>query len=174
MDIKLKRAPGIYLTGFMGSGKTTVARMLADRLELALAFRRPSDAEDRSLREHLTIAQIFESSGEAGFRRIESEVIEQIARTIERGMPFVVALGGGAFVAAQPRFSAGDSRQFGVARLPTRNHRRTHCGGCRGTPAGARSRGPAPVVRRTHQRLPKSPLHGERGLRPRACGRQNS
>ena len=26
MDLTLKRAPGIYLTGFMGSGKTTVAR----------------------------------------------------------------------------------------------------------------------------------------------------
>ena len=32
MDNKLKRAPGVYLAGFMGSGKTTIARVLADRL----------------------------------------------------------------------------------------------------------------------------------------------
>ena len=32
MILKLVRTPGIYLVGFMGSGKTTVGRLLADRL----------------------------------------------------------------------------------------------------------------------------------------------
>ncbi len=32
MHIKLKRSPGIYIAGFMGSGKTTVGRLLAESL----------------------------------------------------------------------------------------------------------------------------------------------
>ena len=32
MILKLVRTPGIYLVGFMGSGKTTVGHLLADRL----------------------------------------------------------------------------------------------------------------------------------------------
>ena len=32
MNLRLKRTPGIYLVGFMGSGKTTVGRHLAHRL----------------------------------------------------------------------------------------------------------------------------------------------
>ena len=94
MDSKLKRSPGLYLTGFMGSGKTTVARILADRLGWDFA---DVDAEVEA-RENLTIAQIFEQRGEAEFRRIEKDVIAGLARSIERGLPCVVALGGGAFV----------------------------------------------------------------------------
>ena len=32
MILKLKRTPGIYLVGFMGSGKSTIGRLLAERL----------------------------------------------------------------------------------------------------------------------------------------------
>ncbi|MBI1896254.1 MAG: shikimate kinase, partial [Acidobacteria bacterium] len=32
MNLRLKRTPGIYLVGFMGSGKSTVGRMLAEAL----------------------------------------------------------------------------------------------------------------------------------------------
>jgi shikimate kinase len=94
MNEKLKRAPGLYLTGFMGSGKTTVARILADRLGWEFA---DVDAEIEAA-ERLTIAQIFEQRGEAEFRRIEKDVLARLLRLIERGMPCVVALGGGAFV----------------------------------------------------------------------------
>src|SRR5882724_6449992 len=94
MHIKLKRTPGIYLVGFMGSGKSTVGRLLADQLGWDFV---DLDAEIET-REQTTINQIFEVRGEAEFRRIETDMIRFWVRTIERGMPTVVALGGGAFV----------------------------------------------------------------------------
>jgi shikimate kinase len=94
MDRALKRATGLYLTGFMGSGKTTAARLLAEHLGWDFI---DVDAEIEA-RENSTIAEIFETRGEAEFRRIETETIEALAGTIGRGVPFVAALGGGAFV----------------------------------------------------------------------------
>jgi len=93
MDNRLKRAPGIYLTGFMGSGKSTIARLLADRLGWDFI---DLDGEIEAA-EHTTIAQIFEQRGEAEFRRIESEVLKNILRKIQGIAPSVVALGGGTF-----------------------------------------------------------------------------
>jgi shikimate kinase len=94
MDSTLKRSPGVYLTGFMGSGKTTIARVLADRVGWDFV---DLDAEIESA-ENATIAQIFESRGEPEFRRIETGMIRRIMRMVERGLPAVIALGGGSFV----------------------------------------------------------------------------
>ena len=94
MHLKLKRTPGIYITGFMGSGKTTVGRMVADKLGWAFVDL-DTDIEER---EHETVANIFATRGEAEFRRIETEAIKRWLRKIECGIPTVVALGGGAFV----------------------------------------------------------------------------
>lgn len=94
MHIKLKRAPGLYLAGFMGSGKSTVGRLLADQLGWNFI---DLDAEIEA-REQTTIGQIFETRGEAEFRRIETDMIRFWVNAIERGSPTVVALGGGAFV----------------------------------------------------------------------------
>jgi shikimate kinase len=93
MNVKLKRTPGIYIVGFMGSGKTTVGRLLAD--ELGWRFADLDDDIEHS--QHKSIAQIFETQGEEEFRRIEHEAILQRIRSIRRGMPTVLALGGGAF-----------------------------------------------------------------------------
>ena len=71
MHIKLKRAPGIYIAGFMGSGKSTVGRMLADRLGWNFV---DLDAEIEA-KEHTTIANIFETRGEPEFRHIEQQMI---------------------------------------------------------------------------------------------------
>jgi shikimate kinase len=94
MDHKLKRAPGIYLTGFMASGKTTIASILADRLGWHFI---DLDAEIEAS-ENVTIAQIFASRGEPEFRRIETGMIRTVIHKVECGMPTVIALGGGAFV----------------------------------------------------------------------------
>lgn len=79
----------MYLVGFMGSGKTTSGRILADRWEvpfvdLDLAF------ESMSGR---TIRETFETHGEAYFRERESELLRGTAMLVEA----VVALGGGTF-----------------------------------------------------------------------------
>jgi len=93
MNLKLKRTPGIYVVGFMASGKSTVGRHLAHRLGWSVF---DTDDEIESA-EKTTIAQIFASRGEPEFRRIEREVVRQHVRFIERGRASVVALGGGAF-----------------------------------------------------------------------------
>ena len=94
MHLKLKRTPGIYITGFMGSGKTTVGRMVAERLGWDFV-----DLDtDIEARERDTVANIFATRGEAEFRRLETEAIRRWLRKIECGMPTVIALGGGAFV----------------------------------------------------------------------------
>lgn len=97
MILKLKRTPGIYLVGFMASGKTTIGRRLAD--ELGWSF--VDLDEDIERQAGTTIAEIFDTRGEDEFRRLETAAILKRVRLIERGRPMVVALGGGAF--AQPR-----------------------------------------------------------------------
>lgn len=94
MNTKLKRTPGIYVVGFMASGKSTVGRHLAHRLGWNFF-----DTDDEiEAAEKMPISEIFAARGEAEFRRIESEIVRQHVRWIERGRPAVVALGGGAFV----------------------------------------------------------------------------
>ncbi|HUP02338.1 MAG TPA: shikimate kinase [Bryobacteraceae bacterium] len=99
MNIKLKRTPGIYLVGFMGSGKSTVGRALAHRL--GWSFFDIDHEIERA--EGMTIAEIFDTRGEDEFRRIESRVVMQHVRSVECGHPAVVALGGGAFAAPGTR-----------------------------------------------------------------------
>jgi shikimate kinase len=93
MNLKLKRTPGIYVVGFMASGKSTVGRHLAHRLGWNFS---DTDHEIEAA-EGLTIVEIFNTRGELEFRRIETEIIRQHVRWIERGRPTVLALGGGAF-----------------------------------------------------------------------------
>jgi shikimate kinase len=97
MILKLKRTPGIYLVGFMGSGKSTVGRALARHL----GWRFADLDDDIESRERLTIPEIFDQRGEAEFRRVEHEALAFRIRDIARGVPWVVALGGGCF--AQPQ-----------------------------------------------------------------------
>jgi shikimate kinase len=94
MILKLKRTPGIYLVGFMGSGKTTIGRLLADHLGWQFA-----DLDEEIVaQQQTTIADLFDRLGEPEFRRIESAALSRHVRTIQCGRPTVVALGGGTFV----------------------------------------------------------------------------
>ena len=94
MILKLKRTPGIYLVGFMGSGKSTIGLLLADRIGWHFV---DLDAEIEAT-EQMSILEIFETRGEAEFRRIEREKMRALVRAIESGRPTVLALGGGAIV----------------------------------------------------------------------------
>ncbi|HUI58259.1 MAG TPA: shikimate kinase [Bryobacteraceae bacterium] len=94
MNLKLKRTPGIYVVGFMASGKSTIGRLLAHRLGWSFF-----DTDDEiEAAEKSSIAEIFDTRGEAEFRRIESQILRQHVGWIERGRAAVLALGGGAFV----------------------------------------------------------------------------
>ena len=93
MNLTLKRTPGIYVVGFMGAGKSTVGRHLAYRLGWSFF---DTDAEIEAA-EKAAIADIFALRGEPEFRSIETAIIGQHVRSIERGCPAVLALGGGAF-----------------------------------------------------------------------------
>src|ERR1051326_8879702 len=93
MNLKLKRTPGIYIVGFMASGKSTIGRHLAHRI--GWDFYDTDDEIEKA--EKITIAEIFAGRGEAEFRRIEHDILTQHVRWIERVRPAVVALGGGAF-----------------------------------------------------------------------------
>lgn len=76
----------IYLIGFMGSGKTSTARMLASRLNCPYS---DTDSEIEAST-GLSIPEIFYREGEAYFRNKESEILF--------GMPdsdYVISTGGG-------------------------------------------------------------------------------
>jgi shikimate kinase len=93
MNLKLKRTPGIYLIGFMASGKSTIGRMLADEI----GWRFADVDDDIEAQQRKTISEIFATAGEEAFRRIESEAIAKRVHSIRCGAPTVLALGGGAF-----------------------------------------------------------------------------
>lgn len=99
MILKLKQTPGIFLTGFMASGKTTVGRLLAERIGWQF-----SDLDqDIETAEQCSIAEIFERHGEPEFRRIEAEALKWRIKRVRAGAACVVALGGGTFSESQNR-----------------------------------------------------------------------
>lgn len=85
----------IYLVGFMASGKSTVARHLAQRLGW-----RHEDIDDLiEAQERQRIADIFAKRGEPHFRSVERDILK-ILLPIRH---MVVATGGGTFAEAENR-----------------------------------------------------------------------
>src|SRR5262245_55797562 len=78
----------MFLIGFMASGKTTIGRLLAERLDWAFVDldKLIEDGAER------TVADIFAAEGEEGFRKRETEVLRDVARRRKT----VIATGGGA------------------------------------------------------------------------------
>lgn len=83
------KADKLYLVGFMGAGKTTVARALGRRLGW-----RVEDIDERiESRERRSVASIFAQQGEPYFRQLERQVLGDLlpVRNV------VIATGGGTF-----------------------------------------------------------------------------
>jgi len=86
----------IIITGFMGSGKTTVARALAKTLNLTVF-----DLDQIiTAREGPSPKEIIERDGEAAFREIETRILREV---LEDASPGIVALGGGAWTVPRNR-----------------------------------------------------------------------
>ncbi len=84
------------LVGMMGAGKTAVGRALAALLDLPFV-----DCDSRiSAAEGRSIPEIFGDVGEAGFRRLESEMLSAL---LAENAPTVIATGGGVVLAEQNR-----------------------------------------------------------------------
>jgi shikimate kinase len=64
----------VVLTGFMGTGKTTVGRLLAERLGYGFV-----DTDQLIEQRHGPIPEIFRESGEGEFRRLERAVADELA-----------------------------------------------------------------------------------------------
>jgi shikimate kinase len=83
----------VILVGFMGAGKTSVGRELAERLGCSFA-----DLDEHiQAREQRSIEEIFRDSGETGFRHAEHAALRALLQESNAGER-VLALGGGAFV----------------------------------------------------------------------------
>ena len=89
------KADKLYLVGFMGAGKTTVARALGRRTGW-----RVEDIDERiEAREHRSVASIFSQQGEPYFRQLERMALGEFLSLRH----VVVATGGGTFVEADNR-----------------------------------------------------------------------
>lgn len=77
----------IYLIGFMGVGKSTVAKMLSDKLDFELI---DTDIEIEK-RENRSINEIFSQEGEEYFREKEKELIEELSKKDN----MIISCGGG-------------------------------------------------------------------------------
>jgi shikimate kinase len=97
-------ARAVILIGFMGAGKSTVGRALADLLGWGF-----EDLDDRIERRELRrVAEIFRDSGESEFRRAEHSALKELMGELQSGVARVVALGGGAFAQARNTALIGD------------------------------------------------------------------
>jgi shikimate kinase len=90
------RNRSIFLTGFMGSGKTTVGKALSQRLEI------PFFDLDRQIEAvcNRQISEIFINEGESAFRKFEHETLCDL---LSISKPRVISLGGGALLEESSR-----------------------------------------------------------------------
>ena len=97
-----KGCDNIVLTGYMGSGKTSVGKALAQKLG-----RTYIDVDEYIVeKQQKSIPEIFEESGEDGFRAIETQALQDIYDTYFGNA--IIATGGGAVLKKENREILGD------------------------------------------------------------------
>lgn len=87
----MKEKRHIYMTGFMGAGKSKIGLLLAEQLG------RPFFDTDRMIEQETgkTVKQIFEEEGEQAFRDQETDIVRRLCQSPQ---PAVISLGGGALL----------------------------------------------------------------------------
>ena len=75
----------IYLIGYMGSGKSTTTKLLANKLHL------PFYDIDKEIekKEKISVSEIFKRDGELHFRSMETEILKKIIKKS------IISCGGG-------------------------------------------------------------------------------
>lgn len=96
----------MILTGFMGSGKTTVGRRVAELLDREFIDLDHYIVES----EGRTIPSIFDSEGEAGFREIEKESLKNVIGSTDA----VISTGGGIITYEESRALLKDNEHHTV------------------------------------------------------------
>ena len=143
----------VVLVGLMGSGKTTVGRRLAARLDRHFV---DADAALEEIADR-TVAEIFEQDGEAAFRDLEADTFEEL---LEHHEPCVIASGGGLVLRARrtapgcvaptsPWCSSTPAPAFLASRVEGKTHR----------PLLAAASRPCDVLTRLHAE--RAPLYAE-------------
>jgi shikimate kinase len=108
MILKLKQTPALFLVGFMGSGKSTIGRLVAGKMGWSFV-----DLDDDIERKAgKPIPEIFDREGEEAFRALETEALRERIKEVRRGRPMVISLGGGTFA---QKDNAELTAQYGVS-----------------------------------------------------------
>ena len=102
----------VFLTGLMGSGKTTVGR----RLAALLGWKWVDLDHAIEARAGQAVAAIFKTKGEAAFRRLESDTLKRLSR--QSGQ--VISCGGGVVLSAENRRLLKRFPTFYLALAPER------------------------------------------------------
>lgn len=112
----MQPAHNLVLTGFMGTGKTTVGRQVARKLGMEFV-----DTDEMIESRHGPISQIFAERGEAEFREIE----RGIARELAAKTGLVIATGGRMLLDPANREALGaNGRIFCLVATPEEIHER--------------------------------------------------